>query len=342
MKSALFAVLLAFSAPASALETRVGTSSAEFLRIGAGARALGMGEAYSAVAEGPEAAYWNPAGLAHSRRLEFSYARAELPAGMHHDFGGFCVPVPLLRGTFAFAFTRLSSDQLQMTDAVNRKQGYFSPHSEVFSFAYGHEFADEDPLGDSRDYFRETWNLPGAHRPFIDEREPWTGRIGGGLALKIVKEDLGTRRASAVAFDGGGTFRPVDLNELVLAGAFRHVGPGLRFISESAPLPSELAVSAAYDHRAEGWRIMPAIEVDAPYAGQFYGKLGVEGSKQVARSTWASLRLGYNSRTSLDLGPLSGLTSGVGVRVGGFSFDAAFQPMGLLGSALRIAVGWRF
>ncbi|OGS37607.1 MAG: hypothetical protein A2506_13590 [Elusimicrobia bacterium RIFOXYD12_FULL_66_9] len=342
MRSALAAVILALSSPASAVVSQVGTASAEFLRIGAGARALGMGEAFSAVAEGPEAAYWNPAGLAHSKRLEFSYARAELPAGLHHDFGAISAPVPLLHGTFAFAFTRLSGDKLAMTDASNRQRGTFAPHSEVFSFAYGRELADDDSFGDARDYFRENWNVPRADRPFIDEREPWTGRIAGGLAIKVLQENLGTRKASGVAFDGGGTFRPVDLHELILAGAFRHVGPGLKFISESAPLPSEAAFSAAYDLRADGWRLLPAIEVDAPYAGQFYGKFGVEGSHQVARGAWASLRLGYNSRTTLDLGPLSGLTAGTGVRVGGFSFDAAFQPMGLLGSAMRIAVGWRF
>ena len=66
----LSAVLLALAAPVAALQNRIGASAAEFLRLGAGGRSLGMGEAFTAVAEGPEAAYWNPAGVAHTHRLE--------------------------------------------------------------------------------------------------------------------------------------------------------------------------------------------------------------------------------------------------------------------------------
>jgi len=42
-----------------------GYDSAGFARIGVGVRALGMAGAFTAVAEGPMAAYWNPAGLAN-------------------------------------------------------------------------------------------------------------------------------------------------------------------------------------------------------------------------------------------------------------------------------------
>ena len=41
-----------------------GTTTAQFLKLGVGARAIGMGEAYSAIADDPTAIYWNPAGLA--------------------------------------------------------------------------------------------------------------------------------------------------------------------------------------------------------------------------------------------------------------------------------------
>ncbi|MGM0441834.1 MAG: hypothetical protein ACQEQC_05400 [Elusimicrobiota bacterium] len=42
---------------------RAGANPAAFLDLGVGARALGMGGAFTAVAEGPTASYWNPAGL---------------------------------------------------------------------------------------------------------------------------------------------------------------------------------------------------------------------------------------------------------------------------------------
>ena len=339
----LFILLLALAPEAGALQTNVGTAAAEFLRLGAGARALGMGEAYSAVAEGPDAVYWNPAGLARMSRPEVCYTRSEMPAGLHGDFGAVAAPVPLLRGVVAFAVTRLSQESLDLVNASNQTLGSFSPHSEVYAFAYGHQFSGNDPADVARDYFGDNWNVPYVDRPLGYEREPWTGEISAGLSLKVISEDLGTRQATTVAVDGGATFRPVDWHDLILAGAFRHVGGNLRFISDSEPLPAEAAGSLAYEMRLqESWRLLPALEVDVPYAGDPYGKLGIEAERRLTPGVTAALRLGYSSRTVSDLGPISGLAAGVGLRVQRFSFDAAFQPMGLLGETFRLGVGWRF
>ncbi|MCB0302022.1 MAG: hypothetical protein KDE52_18315, partial [Calditrichaeota bacterium] len=45
-----------------------GVTGMSFLKIGVGARAGGMGEAYAAVADDATATYWNPAGLMASDR----------------------------------------------------------------------------------------------------------------------------------------------------------------------------------------------------------------------------------------------------------------------------------
>lgn len=344
MRRLLLAVLLAAAAaaPARAWQTLAGTTGAEFLRLGVGARALGMGEAYTAVADGPDAVYWNPAGLALMRRPEALYSRGELPAGTHHDFLSVAVPARWLGGTAAFAVTRLSGDSLALVNASNQTVGSFSPHSEAYAFAYGHDFSDNSLTEQSRDYFRESWNLPRVERPYDDQKEPWTGDICAGVSIKGISETLGTRSASSFAVDGGGLFRPTDLPALTVAGAIRNVGEKIRFISEPQALPVEGAVGAAYDARADDWRFLPSLEAVVPYAGNAYGKLGVEVSRRVAEGASAALRLGYNSRTAADAGPVSGLGAGVGLQVGGFRFDAAFQPMGVLGSALRVGVGWRF
>ena len=80
-------LLLGPARPAiAAFATDSGVNGAQFLKIGAGARALGMGEAVTANAEGPEAMYWNPAGIAAARGFELVYARAELPDAVDRPY----------------------------------------------------------------------------------------------------------------------------------------------------------------------------------------------------------------------------------------------------------------
>jgi hypothetical protein len=342
VRSALIAGLLAAAVPARALQTTVGTSAAEFLQIGAGARSLGMGEAYTAVADGPDSAYWNPAGLSLLTRPEAAYSRTELPAGLHHDYLVYARPVQYLRGGVAFSVTRLTQDSLPQVDASNQPQGSFTPHSEAYALSYGHSFGANDLTTTSRDYFRENWNVPHADRPYENEKEPWTGEIAGGATVKVVNESLGTRSASAFALDCGGLFRPTDLRELILGGALRNVGTKLNFISDPEPLPAMIALSAAYEARADDWRLLPALEFDVPYAGNLYGSLGFEATKAISQGTSASARLGYTSVSAADLGFASGITAGVGLKVGKFTFDAAFRPMSVIGETFRLGVGWRF
>jgi len=64
---------------------RAGTSSATFLRIGVGARAVAMGETFVAVANDPSAIYWNPAGLASLQRRELSISHVQWPADIGYD-----------------------------------------------------------------------------------------------------------------------------------------------------------------------------------------------------------------------------------------------------------------
>jgi len=88
--------------------------------IGIGARALGLGGAYTAVANDYTALYWNPAGLAMIRKMEFNLGMSHT---RHKDEAtavgvtttdhmsrtrfntlGFVLPVPTYRGSLVFAF----------------------------------------------------------------------------------------------------------------------------------------------------------------------------------------------------------------------------------------------
>ena len=55
---------------------KTGTTSAKFLSIGVGSNAVGMGGAYTAVADDATAMYWNPAGLSFhdTKEIYFNHA----------------------------------------------------------------------------------------------------------------------------------------------------------------------------------------------------------------------------------------------------------------------------
>ncbi len=347
MRIILLAVLLLASAatPARAIFGRdAGVNGAQFLKVGAGARALGMGEAMTASAEGPEAMYWNPAGLAGARGLELSYSRAEFPDTVHHDYAALALPANWAGGAFGFAFTRLSQGSIEQVDNVGVSRGSFAPHSEAISFGYARAFTEEDALTKDRGYFRDSWNLPGAARRFEDddEREPWTGTFRAGAAFKIVSESLGTRSATTGSADGGVVYRPSTRPALALAWAFRNAGGKLRFIGQSEPLPFEFSLAAAHDWEPERGHVVTAIEAVAPFHANPYAKIGAEWERTVSKGVRAVGRIGYQGRSAPDLGFLSGLTVGAGARINGFSFDLAFQPLGDLGEAFRLGLGWKF
>jgi len=65
MKKIALAVImvLLISSMSFAAFSKLGTAGAQFLKIGIGARGAGMAGAFSAVADGASALYWNPAGI---------------------------------------------------------------------------------------------------------------------------------------------------------------------------------------------------------------------------------------------------------------------------------------
>lgn len=85
---------------------RVGTTSAQFLKITAGARAVGMGSAYSAVSDDILAIYWNPAGLSRiNGNGEVIFNHAEWIADTDYDFAAFSLN---LGGVGSLGFSLIS------------------------------------------------------------------------------------------------------------------------------------------------------------------------------------------------------------------------------------------
>ncbi len=99
--------------------------SNEFLNIGVGARALGMGNVQVAIADDAIAGYWNPAGLLN---LKYKYNTAlmhsELFAGIaKNDFGSFAMPLDE-NSALGISLIRLAVDDIADTRRLQNEYGY--------------------------------------------------------------------------------------------------------------------------------------------------------------------------------------------------------------------------
>jgi hypothetical protein len=107
---------VALLAPNPARATRY---AGEFLRIGVGARALGMGSAFVGLADDGTASYWNPAGLATLTERQVTAMHAEqFGSIVQYDFLSYVMPVGSAgkpRQAISVSLVRLGVDQIPDT-----------------------------------------------------------------------------------------------------------------------------------------------------------------------------------------------------------------------------------
>src|SRR5207247_11370948 len=101
--------------------TKVGTTAAKFLSIPVGARAVGMGGAFVAVANDASAMYWNPGGIAGLNKSEAIFTHANWVADININYGGVIIPVEGI-GTIGVNFTSMTMDEMERT-TVEQPEG---------------------------------------------------------------------------------------------------------------------------------------------------------------------------------------------------------------------------
>ncbi|MBU1614968.1 PorV/PorQ family protein, partial [bacterium] len=89
-KIVILGLFLGFTQPVSA---EPGSTGAAFLKIGIGARALGMGGAFVGIADDVSALYWNPAGVSQLSQKEVLFAHNALSQDIGQSFLGYVHPL---------------------------------------------------------------------------------------------------------------------------------------------------------------------------------------------------------------------------------------------------------
>jgi len=136
--------------------SRAGTTAAPFLKIGVGARALGMGEACATQAEDVTGLFWNPAGLAWTDKMQVILNHYDYLADIYYEFGGLSIPFQGI-GTFGFFFSYLGMPDIERT-TIQFPDGNGEQVS-ASSYAVGLSFAralnDRFSIGGNVKFIRE-------------------------------------------------------------------------------------------------------------------------------------------------------------------------------------------
>jgi hypothetical protein len=128
----------------SGLAADGGGYAGAFLRMGLGARAKGMGGAFTAVAEGSAAGYYNPAGLPRSEYKELTLSYRALTLDRNFNYIGLSLPLrppsktgarPLNAGVH-LGWIHAGVDNIDGRDVNGTHYGMFSYAENAFTFGF--------------------------------------------------------------------------------------------------------------------------------------------------------------------------------------------------------------
>lgn len=113
-----------------------GGRAGAFLRIGIGARPMGMGGSFTAIANDVYATYWNPAGLAQLQTQEIGTMYGLMSLDRKFGFLGFALPVSEFLA-FGINGINLRVEEIEQRDSAGNLLGHFVDAEYAFSFSAG-------------------------------------------------------------------------------------------------------------------------------------------------------------------------------------------------------------
>ncbi len=206
-----FFIVLSPSLYGSDIPDNAGTSGLAFLKIGVGARAAGMGEAFTSVSGDIYSLYWNPAGVARHEGFEFAFMHNEWFQDVSLEYGALCFEYND-KNVFGVGMTLNQVKDLERREGPTEEPlSYFDQHALSLSFSWGRKLNQKIDLG---------------------------------LSAKFLYEKIDFYSATGLGFDLGAIYflRP----DIQVGGAILNLGPKMKFEDEKFDLPTLYKIGGAY------------------------------------------------------------------------------------------------
>ncbi|RMF10617.1 MAG: hypothetical protein D6762_01120 [Candidatus Neomarinimicrobiota bacterium] len=315
---------------------KVGSTTAQFLKLGVGSRALGMGGSFVALADDGSATYWNPAGMTAVPEVSFSFHHQDWALDIQKDYVSMIAPMGSSTA-LGLALSVLHMGERPVT-TVHEPDGTGLTYS-VMDLAAGFSLA----------------------RQISD-------RLAYGMTVKTIQLSAYNEKATGLAFDLGSILK-TDFHGLRIGMSLANFGSDLRYEgrdllakadvdesldgnvlsdvnlkTESWPLPLRIQIGLATDLvgpdpawiPAAGQRLTLALDAVHPNDGPEHVHLGLEWDWR----GWIFLRTGYRTQYDQESWSLGG---GLSWKLGGsgiWRINYAILPLQIFGQTQQISLDW--
>jgi hypothetical protein len=214
-----------------------GRTAADFLLIGQGARAAGMGGAYTAVSEDALAAYWNPSGLTSLESGEISLGHFAWFQDITVEQASFGFPVTDMAAA-AVSISYVNYGVIEGFDDAGNSTGDLTAYDWVGGLSLAYSVSDE---------------------------------LSVGVTGKYVNQRLVDVSASAFAADFGFKYRT---SSFAVAAAVVNIGSSLEFDQAAEDLPASFRFGLAGSPFASD--LTASLEIEQRFHGDLFLRQGLE------------------------------------------------------------------
>ncbi len=284
--------------------SETGTTSAAFLKLGAGARAAAMGNSGVAISSGADALYWNPSLLGLQSNSDVLISYNKWIAETHNSFIGLTMPTSA--GTFGFGILAFASGEMTRTNAI---PGQNMPYTEESSF----------------------WNIDGAL--YAGYGVDVYKNTCFGISAKGIYQNLAEESFAGFAVDLGlSTKFAVNDFGFSVGFAVNNIGPKMKYTDEEVDLP--LMITGGASIRFYHDQALVSVS-----GGSIDENTQIKFGGEFTPIEYVSLRVGYRTGLEDVNGDITGITAGLGLQYSGLKLDYAYNAYGDLGHVHVISLG---